>query len=189
MRELGGAAVLAWPPAALALAQRSVFLHQQVQVLPLLVGELEKHLPAFGFLEPFAVALEEPMRPALALDADEKSLLVVDPMAEPFGAGIEQAARGALEEQERRPRFELRILGGQVAVALLEEAEMVLLFGSQLLEHGTPARVAGERGGTRVELETTPLGRDGHAERVAREHKLGRRPVDRRRLMARGPGL
>ena len=39
-----------------------------------LVGKLQEDLLAFGVLEPLAVALEELVRAALALDADEQRL-------------------------------------------------------------------------------------------------------------------
>ena len=93
----------------LALAQRAVLANQQLEVRALFVGELEEDLLAFGVLEALAVALEELVRAALALDADEQRLLIVDALAQLLGAFGEQAAGRALEEQERRPRFELRI--------------------------------------------------------------------------------
>ena len=40
------------------------------------------------------------------------------------------------------------------------------------------------RGGARVELEAAPLGGDGDAQRVAREHELGRGAVERHGLRA-----
>ena len=74
-----------------------------------LVGKLQEDLLAFGVLEPLAVALEEFVRSALALDADQQRLGVVHAAAtQLLGAGLEQSARGALEKQERRPRLELR---------------------------------------------------------------------------------
>ena len=68
--------------AALPLAQRAVLADQQVEVRALFVGELEEDLLAFGVLEPLAVALEELVRAALALDADEQRLLIVDALAQ-----------------------------------------------------------------------------------------------------------
>src|SRR6266567_7482457 len=97
-----------------------------------LVGELEEHLLALGVLEPLAVLLEELVRAALALDADEQRLLIVHALAELLGAFGEQAAGGALEEQEGRPRLEIRIAGDQLAVAPLEGAEVLALFRRQL---------------------------------------------------------
>ena len=47
----------------------------------LLVGELEEDPLAFGVLEALAVALEEPVRAALAADADQQRLQVVDAAA------------------------------------------------------------------------------------------------------------
>ena len=102
---------------------------------PLLVGELQEDLLAFGVLEPLAVALEELVRSALALDADEQRLLIVDAASQLLGAFGEQAVRRALEEQERRPRLELRILRrASSRVARLERAEMLPLLGGEPLE-------------------------------------------------------
>ena len=61
----------------------------------LLVGELEEDLLAFGVLEPLAVALEELVRAALALDADEQRLLIVD---------AARAASRRLRRTARSPR-------------------------------------------------------------------------------------
>ena len=134
----------------LALAQRAVLADQQVEVRALFVGELEEDLLAFGVLEPLAVSLEELVRAALALDADEQRLLIVDAVAQLLGAFGEQAVRRALEEQERRPRLELRILREQLAIALLERPEVLLLFVGELLEHRAAARVAGHARAARV---------------------------------------
>ena len=95
--------------ATLALDQRAVLADEQVEMLALLVGKLEEDLLAFRVLEALAVFLEEAMRAALAADADHQRLLIVDAAQQPIGAFGEQAVGGALEEQERRPRFELRI--------------------------------------------------------------------------------
>ena len=76
----------------------------------LLVGELEEDLLALGVLEALAVALEEPVRAALAADADHQRLQIVDALGELVGAGREQAVGRALEKQERRPGLELRVL-------------------------------------------------------------------------------
>ena len=76
----------------------------------LLVGELEEDLLALRVLEPFAVPLEEPVRRALAADADLQRLPVVDALRDLVGARGEQPVGRALEEQERRPRLELRVL-------------------------------------------------------------------------------
>ena len=64
--------------APLALDERPVLADEQVEVLALLVGELEEDPLAFGVLEPLAVALEEPVRAALAPDADQQRLPIVD---------------------------------------------------------------------------------------------------------------
>src|SRR5262249_24436781 len=156
---------------ALPLAKQLVFADQQLQVRALLVGELEKHLFTLGVLEPFAVALEELVRAALAADADEQRLLVVDAaLAQLLGPIREQAARRPLEEQERRPRLELRVLRGELAVPLFQRAEMFPLLSGEPLEHGAAARVLRHSRRTRVELQAASLGRDGHAKRVAGEH-------------------
>ena len=68
----------------------------------LLVGELEEDLLAFGVLEPLAVALEELVGAALALDADEQRLLIVDAAAKLLRALGEQPAGRALEKEKRR---------------------------------------------------------------------------------------
>ena len=83
---------------------------QQIAVRALFLGELEEDLLAFGVLEALAVPLEELVRVALAADADEQRLQIVDAGAQLLGALGEDAVRGALEKQERRTRFELRIL-------------------------------------------------------------------------------
>ena len=175
------------------LAQGAVLADQQIEMNFFLVGKFQEDLLAFRVLEPFAVALEELVRPPLALDPDEQRLLIVDAAAKRFGAFGEDAVRGALEEQKRRSRFEHRILRQQLSVALLERPEMLALFGGKLLEHRAAAGVARERGGAGIELETAPLGRNRHAQRVAREDQRRRHAVDGRRLFARaalfaGPG-
>ena len=48
---------------ALAFDEQAVLADEQVEVRPLLVGELEEDLLAFGVLEPLAVALEERCEP------------------------------------------------------------------------------------------------------------------------------
>src|SRR5438132_12552837 len=144
----------------------------------LFVGELQEHALAFRFLEALAVAFEELVRSALALDADEQRLLVVDALAQFLGAFGEEPAGGALEKQKRRPRLELGVAGDQVAIPFFERTQVFLFFARELLEDRPPARILRERGGARVELEAALLGRDRHAKRVAREHELGRRTVD-----------
>ena len=73
------------------LAQRPIFGDQQVAVGAFFVGELEKDLLAFGILEALAVLLEELVRVALAPDADEQRLQVVDAGAQLLGALGENA--------------------------------------------------------------------------------------------------
>jgi hypothetical protein len=103
--------------ASLALDERAVFAHEQIEMVAFLVRELEEDLLAFGVLEPLAVFLEEAMRVAFAADADEQRLLVVDALQQAIGAFGKQPVRGALEEQERGTRFELWIARQQIAVA------------------------------------------------------------------------
>src|SRR4051812_47044081 len=66
---------------------------------------------------------------------------------------------------------------------------MLLLFLRQALEYLAASRVGRERGRSRVELEAAPLGRDRDAERVPREHELGRRAVHGRAANARATFL
>src|SRR6266487_172476 len=168
--------------APLAIAQRAVLSQQQLEVRALLVRELEKHLLPLRVLETLAVALEELVRAALTADADEQRLLIVDALAQLFGAC------GAFEKEERRARFELRVAGREVRVPLLERAEMFALFRGELLKHRAASWILGDRGGARVELESAALGGNGHPQRVSREHAVRRRPFNRRRFLA-GPAL
>src|SRR5258707_15606658 len=82
----------------LALAQRAELPHQQIEVRLLLLGEFQEDLLALGVLESLAVFLEELVRTALALDADEERFLIVHTLAELLGALGEQSTRGAFEE-------------------------------------------------------------------------------------------
>src|SRR5918993_2798082 len=66
---------------AIAFHERAIFTDQQLEVLALFFRELEKDLLAFGILEPFAIALEETMRAALAADADAVGLEIVHAVA------------------------------------------------------------------------------------------------------------
>src|SRR5437868_3469354 len=79
-------------------AQRAIFVDQEIAVVALFLGELEEDLLALGVLEPLAVLLEELVRVALALDADEQRLQVVDARLQLLGAFGEDAVRRALEE-------------------------------------------------------------------------------------------
>src|SRR5476651_1853910 len=126
-REVPGARL------ALALAQRAIFAHEQLQVRALFVRELEKDLLALGVLEALAVALEELVRPALAPDPDEQRLQIVHALAQLLGALGKQSARRALEEEKRRPRFELRITGRELLIPSFQRAQVLLLFGGELL--------------------------------------------------------
>src|SRR5262245_56674498 len=108
---------------ALAPEQRAVLTDEHLEMGALFVGKPQEDLLAFGVLEPFAVALEEAMRGALAADADAQRLAIVDAVAaELVGAGSEQPVGRTLEEQERRTRLELRILIEQLMIARLEIA-------------------------------------------------------------------
>ena len=80
-------------PGAQPFAQGAVLADQQLEVRALLVGELEEDPLAFGVLEPLAVALEELVRAALALDADEQRLLIVHAAAQLLRAVGEDAVR------------------------------------------------------------------------------------------------
>src|ERR1051325_2181847 len=158
---------------ALALDERAVFAHEQVEGLALFVGELQEDLLAFRVLETFAVLLEEAVRVALAADADEQRLLIVDAAQQAVGAFGEQPVGGALEEEERRARLELGIAREQLLVPPLELAEMLLLFRRQIVEHLAAARITRHARRARVELEPAAFGGDGDAQRVAREQQVG----------------
>src|SRR5687768_718778 len=77
--------------APLPLDERTILADEQVEMLALFVGEFEEDLLALGVLEALAVLLEEPVRPALAADADHQRLLIVDSPEQPLGALGEQA--------------------------------------------------------------------------------------------------
>ena len=163
-------------PPPLPLDERAVFADQQLQMCALLVGELEEDLLALRILELVAVSLEEAVRAALALDADHQRLPVVDAIREPLGAGGEQAVRGALEEQERRPRLELRILL-QAARGSASRAsrDAPALPRRSFWKTRRPRVSRVMRGRARIELQAAALGGDRDAQRVAREHQLGGR--------------
>ena len=130
---------------ALTLAERAVLTDQEIEMSAFLVGKLQEDLLAFGVLEPLAVALEELVRAALALDADQQRLGVVHAAATQLvGAGLEQSAGGPLEKQERRARFELGIALHQLAVPVFENAEMLALFRRKLLKDRAAALILGE---------------------------------------------
>ncbi len=143
--------------AALPLGERAVFANEQVQMSALFVGKLEKNLLALGILEAFAVPFEELVRSALAPNADEQRLLIVDALPQLLGALGEQAACGPFEEQERRTRLEQRVLGKEVAIALLERVQVVPFFAREALEDAAAPGVFCEARGARVELEAAAL--------------------------------
>src|SRR5688572_21661674 len=98
------------------------------------------------------------MRSALALDTDEQRLLIVDAFAQflrPFG---KDSVGGPLEKEEGGTRLELLVVGQELGIALLERAEMLLLFLRQALEHLAPAGIRGQLRGPRVELQAAALG-------------------------------
>ena len=106
--------------------ERAVLANQQLEVLALLVGELEEDLLALGVLEPLAVALEERCEPrSQRMPMRSASASSTPGLRSSLGALGEQAVGGALEEQERRPRFELGIALEQRAVARLEAFEVI----------------------------------------------------------------
>src|SRR5439155_15434967 len=125
------------------------------------------------------------MGASLALDADEQRFAIVDALAQLIGAGLEQPACGAFEEEERWPRFELRILLHELAVPLLERREMLVFFRREPLEHFATAWIDGQRRRPSVELEAAALGGNRHPQRITGEHELGCAAVHRRRLRAR----
>src|SRR5687768_6136762 len=149
---------------SLPLHERAVLAHQQVKVVALLVGELEEDLLALGILEALAVLLEEPVRAAFAADADHQRLLIVDAAPQTLRALREQAIGGALEEQERRTRFELRIAQQQLVVACFQRGQVFLLLQREVVEHLAAARIFGHACRARVELEAAPLGGNGNAQ-------------------------
>ena len=101
-----------------------------------------------------------------------KRLQIVHALGQLVRAGGEQAVCRAFEEQERRPRLQLRILLQQLAIARLERAQMLLFLFRELLEDAAAARVAGDARGAGVEIEPAPFGRNSDPKRVAREQKL-----------------
>src|SRR5436189_3627581 len=94
------------PAPPFAVDEALVFADEELEVLLLLVGKFHEDLLAFRVLKPLAVLLEEAMRAALAFDADQQRLLIVDALAEPFCTLGEQPVRSAFEEEKRGPRFE-----------------------------------------------------------------------------------
>src|SRR5690606_24361181 len=154
------------------------------EVVTLFVGELEEDALAFRVFELLAVALEEPVRPAFALDADHQRITIARYPRQLVDARREQAVGRTLEEQERRVALEFGVLLHQLAVAGLEAREVVVLFTRQALEHPARTGVAHHHGRARVELAARPLRGDGDAQRVTREQQFGR-DLARRRLAPR----
>src|SRR5439155_16903700 len=144
--------------------------------------------------EALAVLLEEPVRVALAADADEQRLLIVDTAQQTIGAFGEQTIRRAPEEEERRPRFKLRVARHQLAVAPFELAQVLLLFRRQIMEYLATSRIARDFRGAGVELEPAALGRDCNPQRIAGEQEvrvagLGTAVTSRTALFARAVNL
>src|SRR6478609_8490876 len=124
------------------LHQRAVLANQQLEMLALFFRELEENALALRILEALAVALEETMRAALAADADAIRLEIVHTVAaQLLGAGREQSIRRPLEEQERRARFEPRVLFQQLLVAIFELLQVADFFRRQLAEDFPGARI------------------------------------------------
>ena len=121
------------------------------------------------------------MRAALAANTDHQGLLIVDAAHQAIGAFGEQSIRGAFEEQERRPRFELRIATQQLGIARFELAEMFLLLQRKVLEHFSTAGVFRHPRCTRVEIETAAFGRNRYAQRIPRKHEIGVTAFEARR--------
>ena len=105
-------------------------------------------------------------------------LEIVHPAAaQLIGAGREQPVGRALEEQKRRPRLELRVLLEQLAVSILQCAEVVLFLLGELVEDLLAALVLGDARRARIELQPAALGGNRDAKRVAREQQLGGRAL------------
>src|SRR5262249_19480638 len=155
---------------------------EELEVIAFLFRELEEHALALRLLEALAVPLEEAMRRALTADADEQGLLVGAFPCQLFGARGKETVRRALEKQKRRLRLERRIAGDELAIARLQGAEMLVLLGGQLVEDLTPARIARQPRGARVEREAAALGRNGDAQGITREDRIRRRARARRGL-------
>src|SRR4030095_8126389 len=172
----------------LALHQRTVLANKQVEMVALFVSELQEDLFALGVFEALAVLLEEAMRASLAADPDDQRVLSVDAAHQPFGALSEQAVGSALEEQERRTRFELWVAAEQFAVARLEFAQVFLLLHREILEHLPAPRVLGDACRAGIEVEAAALGRNRDAHGVAREDEVGM-PFRARHRGAPGPAL
>jgi hypothetical protein len=66
---------------------------------------------------------------------------------------------------------------------------MFLLLHRQVVKHLAAARIAGNLGGARVELEPAPLGGDGDAQRVAGKDEVRVPGIGRRRRAACSAGL
>ena len=163
----------------LALDERLVLANQQFEMIAFFVCELEEDLLALGVFKPLAVALEEAMRPALAADADQKRLLVVHAGGEQLLGPIgEQTVGRAFEEEERRPRLELRITREQLTVPIFELAQVSVFVLSKLLEDRASSRIARNRRRARIELAPASFRRNRNAQRIAREQQFGDTAVD-----------
>jgi hypothetical protein len=135
---------------ALAGHERTVLTNQQIQMLALLVGEFEEDALAFGFLEPFAVAFEEAVRPALARMPISSASTIVDALLQFLGAAAKSRWR-RLEEQERRLRFQAG-LSPEVPIARFEFAEVIAFSDGEPIEDLAPARVARHSSPPGIEL-------------------------------------
>ena len=150
--------------------------------------EFQEDLLAFRILEPFPVALEEPVRTALATDPDHQRLPIVHALSELIGPGREQSIRCPFEEEERRPRLELRILLQQLLVAGLERTEMLFFLFCQLFEDAAAPWVTRQARGATVELQPAALGGYCNPQRIASEEQLRSAALDSCRP-ARAAGL
>src|SRR6185503_2588736 len=133
-----------WTP-PLPLDEQAILADQQLEMCAFFVSKVEKDLLAFRVLELLSISLEESIGTALALDADHERLPIVDAVCEAIGRGGEQPIGGALEKEERGPRFELRILLEQLAVALLQGTEMFLFLRGELFKDAASTSVACDR--------------------------------------------
>jgi hypothetical protein len=166
-------------PAALGLAltlttkQGTVLPEEHFEVIAFLLGEFQENLLAFRVLEAFAVALEEAVRATFAADPDLVRFAIVHTRHQQFvGASRKQPIGRSLEEEEGRPRFELRILIEQLLVPLFESAEMVLFFFSETMKHAPAARVFRDPRRPRVELEAASFRRNRNPKRIAGKQQL-----------------
>src|SRR5204863_6157091 len=85
---------------ALPIDERPVLADQKLEMRTLFIGELEKNLFAPGVLEFVAIALEETVRSAFALDPDHQRLTIVEAIHQPVGRRGKQPICRSLEEEK-----------------------------------------------------------------------------------------